>query len=270
MSPRPRRNGKSVSKKSGYKKKRPSGSEQIIAALQISNTNCTTRLSLAHAEITLSKVVQLTSSLEISGNNKKVSEMSSSSLRPSTRALLMTESDDNEADVAALERILRRATITAPRTVQCMIDAMLQSQSALQELAPCQMGLQDFQSRCGKDTVQGAVLYKVVRQATQQCKDLEEYYRAMKVANQRFSGKTLPPFVDGYDDADLDGLSNRYWNCESEIQQMHKQSASAIDPGFAPEMVCILCHAMEVGSETSPLGLNLFEAKRNAVVISIL
>lgn len=144
-----------------------------------------------------------------------------------------------------------------------MLDGMRQSQMALRELAPCHMSLDDFRARCSGDTERGALLYHVVLEAVAQCDDLKEYY-CSKNPSQRFSAYTLPPFVDGYDDEDLDELSNRYWACESKIQRMHKNSPSPIHPGFAAEMVAILCHGFEARKDPSPMGFNLFEIQIGA------
>jgi hypothetical protein len=217
--------------------------------------------------------------------------VSSSSSSTSTAPQQQHGEDDRMAAAAAaattkLEAILRRATIVHPQTVQCMIQGLQQSQTALRELTPGNLTLAEFLLRCGggngddnddgpnddnepqQQQQQATLLYNVVREAMTQCADLHDYYSRNPLfrdpAQQRFSARTLPPFVDGYHhNAALDELSDRYWECESQIQRRHRESAQPIHPGFSAEMVAILCHAFEIGQERSPIGLNLFQVAQS-------
>ena len=203
---------------------------------------------------------------------------------PSTTNFTVEHHCDNNNNNAAMQlgNILRRATITNPQTVQCMIDGLHQAQMALRELTPCRMTLAEFQSLLCTTTLdhhhhaggcsnpddkekqqqQAKLLYLIVREALTQCEDLQDYYQNSPLLfhhEQRFSARTLPPFVDGYEDEPLlNELSDRYWELEAQIQSRHRQSSQPIQPGFTAEMVAILCHAYEVGREPSPIGLNLF------------
>jgi len=277
MPPRSKSSSKSVptgkKRESKQKKKhvvhqRLSPDERIGLALRtISDANAA-RLCLVYTDLILLKVIIMASSPDTSSSNEPERLLR---LTLAARALLLPRSITISSaapgvtyEEDALEAILRRTAIPNPQSVQCMLDGMQQSQEALRELAPCHMSLRDFQERCSGDAEQGALLYYIVQEAVAQCEDLKDYY-CSKNPSQRFSAYTLPPFVDGYENEHLDELSNRYWECESKIQRMHKKSSNPVHPGFAAEMVAILCHGFEAGSDPSPIGLNLFQINTDAV-----
>jgi hypothetical protein len=162
-----------------------------------------------------------------------------------------------------LEATLRRMVIVNPKTVACMIQAAKEARKALHELTPCHMSLRDFQARSQGDA-SARLLYKIVTEGVEQCDDLVEYYSRSPpfYPTKRFSGRTLPPFVV-YEDDDLEQLSDKYWNAEIAIQNIHRQAAPdyKIDPGFSSECISILCHAFEVGETVSPIGVNLFKVR---------
>jgi len=261
---------------------RLSPDERYIAALQTSLQASSARLTLANAELNLAKAIQLTTSSDLgsSTSHESIGDLTATTenrrLCPAARALLTEDESSTRGNSTTpetrLAALLHRMAITKPKTVQCMIEGMQRGRRALRELAPTQMSLSEFQSRCAgsfdddddsasQQRKQGTLLYKLVWEAVENCQDTEDYYRLNfdRPTQQRFSSRTLPPFVDSYEDDQLGVLSDKYWDCESQIQRMHKLSAQPIDPGFAPETVGMLCHAFEVGAIQSPMGLNLFE-----------
>jgi hypothetical protein len=245
------------------------------AALQVSVSASASSVIISEANVTLASVraimhswqkttkviptpvVTVESQLVVEGGSCHHAMMSARRLRRTAHALLPKASQT----AADLEAILRRIVILNPKTVACMIKAAKESRKALQELTPCQMTLRAFQARCGGDDDDSKLLYKIVKEAVEQCDDIVEYYSSNPsfYPTKRFSGQTLPPFAS-YDDDDLQQLSDKYWQAEIAIQSIHRQAAPdcRIDPGFSGECISILCHAFEAGALTSPIGVQLF------------